>query len=200
MRFLFGLILAAGLALIVYPRVAAGVAHRPIGTWRVYEPTTGFTEARPVLKSNDAPVMIGVEMTTRAVSELPPGAILTITVSVGGRTVLARALDFSGAVGRDTNPQIQERIFHTEAGVIDSVEDGTYIFTLDRGDAEGVMLHAVDLVLSHGASVDARLQPIGFSLAAIGFIGLALTFRARAGGKPASPGSQPRPPRWGRGA
>jgi hypothetical protein len=124
-----------------------------------------------------------------------------MTASVEGRTVLAKALDFAGSVGRDSNPQTQEKIFHADAGVIDPVETGSYTFTLASGDAEGVTVRAVDLVLTQGgARVDKRLQPLGFSLAAVGFIGLVLAFRRRGGGTPSNPNSQPPPPRWGRGA
>jgi hypothetical protein len=202
MRLIFGLILVAGLVMIGYPRFAGGLSRGPIGTWRVYEAQSGFTPVEPRLTAADAPVAVSVEMTTSGVSTLPQGAaILTMTASAEGRTVLAKALDFAGAVGRDSNPQTQEKIFRADAGVIDPVETGSYAFTLANGDAEGVTIRAVDLVLSRGgARIDKRLQPLGFSLAAVGFIGLVLAFRRRGGGRPSNPNSQPPPPRWGRGA
>jgi hypothetical protein len=202
MRFVFGLILVAGLAMIAYPHVAGGLAAEPLGTWRVYEAETGFAAAKPQLKADDAPVAVSVELTTRGASALPKGgAVLTVTAAVDGRTVFAKALDFAGAKGRDTNPQTQERMFRTEAAVIDPVEPGTYAFTFGSGDAEGVQMRAVDLVLARkGKAFDPRLQPVGFSLVAVGFIGLILAFRHRAGGPPSNPNSQPPSPRWGRGA
>ncbi len=198
MRFIFGLILLAGLAMIAYPRLAETSAGGPIGTWRVYEAKTGFTIAEPRLAATDAPVAVSIELTTNGLETLPRGAaILTMTASTAGSTVLAKALDFAGAVGRTVNPQTQEKIFHTDVGVIDPIEAGTYTFAFGNGDAEGVSVRAVDLILSRGgATFDRRLQPVGFSLAAIGFIGLMLTFRRR-GGTP--PNSQPPSPRWGRG-
>jgi hypothetical protein len=202
MRFIFGLILAAGLAMIGYPRLVAETGGAPVGTWRVYEAQTGFTTAQPQLGAADAPIDVFVELTTHGLASLPKGgAILTLTAAVDGRTVLARALDFAGSEGRDTNPQTQEKIFRADVGRIDPVEPGTYDFTFGNGDAEGVPIRAVDLILSRGGAVfDRRLQPIGFSLAAIGFIGLILAFRHRAGGTPSNPNSQPPPRRWGRDA
>jgi len=195
-------LLLAGIALVVSPWLAGTIQDHPLGTWRVYEDSTGFTAAQSQLAAADAPVAVSVEMTTSGISTLPRGvAILTMTASVEGRTVLAGALDFAGSVGRDSNPQTQEKIFRADAGVIDPVETGSYTFTLANGDAEGVTVRAVDLVLTQGgARVDKRLQPLGFSLAAVGFIGLVLAFRHRGGTTPSNPNSQPPPPRWGRGA
>jgi hypothetical protein len=202
MRFLFGLLLLAGIALGASPWLAGAVPSRPVGTWRVYEEKAGFTPARPQLTAADAPVGVSVELTTRGLASLPRGAaILTMTAAVEGRTALAETLDFAGAQGRDVNPQTQEKVFHADAGVIESIEPGTYTFTFGKGDAEGISMRSVDLVLSHrGVALDPRLQPIGFSLAAIGFIGLVLGFRHRTGGPPSNPNSQPPAPRWGRGA
>jgi hypothetical protein len=200
-RFLFGLLLLAGMALGASPWLQGAVPSRPVGTWRVYEEQAGFTPAQPQLTAADAPVGVSVDLTTRGLASLPKGAaILTMTAAVDGRTVLATALDFAGAQGRDINPQTQEKVFHADAGVIESIEAGTYIFTFGKGDAEGVSMRSADVVLTHrGGVLDPRLQPIGFSLAAIGFIGLVLGFRHRAGGPPSNPNSQPPAPRWGRG-
>lgn len=201
MRFLFGLIFVAGLAMIAWPRFADGMKPEAFGTWRVYEARSGFVPASAELTAADAPLAVAVEMTTRGVAALPQdAAVLTVTADAGGRTVLAEALDFAGARGRDTNPQTLEKIFRAEVGTIDPVKTGTYIFTVGKGDADGVPLRAVDLVLTRGSAFDRRLQPIGFSLAAIGFIGLVLTLRRGVGRPPPNPNSQPPPRRWGRGA
>lgn len=202
MRILFGLLLLAGIALGASPWLAGAVPSHPLGTWRVYEAQTGFAPAQPQLSAADAPISISVELTTRGLASLPKGAaILTMTASTGSTTVLAKALDFAGASSRDINPQTEEKIFRTDAGVIDPVESGSYTFTFGNGDAEGVPLRAVDLILTRKAiAFDRRLQPVGFSLAAIGFIGLILAFRHRSGGTPSNPNSQPPAPRWGRDA
>lgn len=202
MRLIFGLILAAGLAMIAYPRLAAGTGAGPIENRRVYDAQSGFVPAEVQFDAADAPVAVSVQLTAKGLASPPKGgAILTMTAASGGRTVLARALDFAGASGQDVNPQTGEKVFRTDAGVIDPVEPGSYTFTFAAGDAERVTVSAVDLVLArHTATVDRRFQPIGFSLMAIGFIGSVLAFRRRGGGPSANPNSQPPPPRWGRGA
>lgn len=201
MRFIFGLILAAGVAMIAYPRLAAEAGAGSVETRHVYDARTGFLPVQVQLEAADAPVEISVVLTTTGSAALPKGAaILTMTAAMGGDTVLARALDFAGASGHDVNPQTGEKVFRTAAGVIDPVEPGPYTFTFTNGDAEGVTASAVDLLLArHAVTIDRRLQPIGFSLMAVGFIGLVLAFRHRKGGQPGNPNSQP-PPRWGRGA
>jgi hypothetical protein len=201
MRFIFGLILAAGLAMIAYPRLAAEAGAGPVETRHVYDARTGFVPVQVQLGAADAPVELSVELTSKGLASAPKGAaVLTMTAARQGDTVLARALDFAGASGHDVNPQTGEKVFRTAAGVIDPIEPGPYTFTFTNGDAEGVTVSAVDLVLArHAVTMDRRLQPIGFSLAAIGFIGLMLAFRRRRGSPSANPNSQP-PPRWGRGA
>ncbi|MEQ1939237.1 hypothetical protein ABMA46_13360 [Mesorhizobium sp. CN5-321] len=202
MRFIFGLILVAGLVMIGYPRLAPGGGREPVGTWRVFQQSTGFTPVETQLTPDNSPLDVSVEMTTTGLQSLPKGAaLLTVTAAANGQTVLAQALDFANATSRDTNPQTQEKAFHADVGVIDAVKAGSYTFTVDRGDADGVPIRAVDLVLSRGTTAfDKRLQPIGFSLTAIGFIGLVLAFRHRFGAPPPNPNSQPPRPRWGRGA
>ena len=51
----------------------------------------------------------------------------------------------------------------------------------------------------HGIEADGRAQPIGFSLMAIGFVGLVLSLK-RGRSHQENPNSQPPAPRWGRGA
>jgi hypothetical protein len=69
------------------------------------------------------------------------------------------------------------------------------------GDAEGIDIARVDLVLQHvPQKADPRAQPIGFTLMAVGFIGFVLMLRGKDGGTPPNPNSQPPPPRWGRAA
>lgn len=198
MRVFFLLVLLAGFGLAGYPWLSSNVLGHPVGVWRVYDAATGYLPATARLDADAAPLGVVVDMTTTGIAELPPGqAILTLTVAAGGKTVLAKALTFADATARETNPQTHEQIFTDVAGVIDPVQTGSYLFTFGKGDAEGVPIKSVNLNLrTEAPAVDRRLQPIGFSLMAVGFIGLVLAFRR--GGGPGNPNSQPPPPRWGR--
>jgi hypothetical protein len=126
--------------------------------------------------------------------------VLTITAASGGHTVLTDTLTFQGARVRDESPQTNEKVFRAEAGVIADAQGGEYTFTLGPGDAEGIDMQTVDLVLRGGAAkLDERAQPVGFSLMAIGVIGCVIAMRRRRGSRQQNPNSQPPPPRWGRG-
>lgn len=203
MRILFLLIFLAGTAAgLAYPWTVTSLAGREIGTWRVYERGRGFRPIVATLASADAPVRVLVDLTAVQPLDLSSDrAVLTIAVTAQNETVLAGTLSFASSTPRETSPQLPERIYREDAGTITAVEDGAYTFTLDAGDAEGLLIRSVDLVLSGGGgALDERVQPVGFSLMAIGFIGLVLSLRrGRSGPPPQNPNSQPPPPRWGRG-
>ena len=188
-----------GVALAAFPWFSDNFLARDIGSWRVYDSVTGYLPALVPLKSDEAPLNVLVDMTTVGPTELSDDrAVLTLTVDTDGKTVLAKPLTFADATARDTNPQTGEKIFRETAGVIERVESGDYLFTLGAGDAEGVTVRKVDLILRRGGvTYDGRIQPLGYALMAIGFIGLVLALR-RGGGRPQNPNSQPPPPRWGR--
>ena len=203
MRVLFFLIFLAGLAAgFGYPWAVRNVGGHDLGTWHVYDAVKGYQPAEVTLKSGDAPVNVEIEMTTQGTPNLQgSGAVLTLVADSGGRTVLAQPLTFATSKPRDTNPQLQEKIYRDSAGVIDTVEDASYSFTVGPGDAEGVTVKSAELILrSQTMALDSRVQPIGFALTAIGFIGFVLALTRRGGGTPSNPNSQPPPKRWGRGA
>ena len=203
MRVLFFLIFLAGLAAgFGYPWAVRNVGGHDLGTWHIYDAVKGYQPAEVTLKSGDAPVNVEIEMTTQGTPNLQgSGAVLTLVADSGGRTVLAQPLTFATSKPRDTNPQLQEKIYRDSAGVIDKVEDASYRFTVGPGDAEGVTVKSAELILrSQTMAVDSRVQPIGFALTAIGFIGFVLALTRRGGGTPSNPNSQPPPKRWGRGA
>ncbi|HWK65667.1 MAG TPA: hypothetical protein VNS34_12035 [Rhizobiaceae bacterium] len=202
MRVLFLLIFLAGLALGVgYPMMLDNVPQREIGTWQVYDPARGFRSAEAVLSPGDAPVHIVLDITTVGHPSFSADrTVLTLTADFDSRTFLAKTLSFSGAAPHLESPQSSGRIFREEVGVIPDVREGTYVFTAGPGDAEGLELASARLILqSGGAAYDGRVQPTGFILMAIGFIGFVMAMR-RGGGRPQNPNSQPPPPRWGRNA
>lgn len=201
MRFLFVLILLAGTGVsFIYPWAMANFSGREIGTWRVYEQGR-FKPLTVSLQGRDAPVRVLVDLTARAeriVSQ--QRTVLTLTAASNGRTVLASTLQFNHVDNpRQASPQLPDKIFRDDAGLIASVNSGSYLFTVGPGDAEDIPMRAVDLILRSGAGqADRRARPLGLALMAIGLIGFLLTLRS-GGGRPENPNSQPPPPRWGRG-
>ncbi|MER9680571.1 hypothetical protein NKJ23_14745 [Mesorhizobium sp. M0184] len=202
MRSLFALILLIGTGIgVVYPWAMTNFSGHEIGTWRVYDQGR-FKPVTVPLSARDGPLRVLVDLTARAeriVSQ--QRTVLTLTAAAGGRTVLASTLQFNHSDNpRQVSPQLPDRIFRDEAGLIPTVTPGSYIFTVGPGDAEGIPMRAVDLVLRSGAGeVDRRARPVGFSLMAAGLVGLVLAFRF-GGRRPENPNSQPPPPRWGRGS
>jgi hypothetical protein len=203
MRFLFVLLLIAGAAVgIFYPWAMGNFSGHAIGTYRVYEGGR-FRPVTVQLAARDAPVRVLVDLTARA--ERVAGqqrTVLTLTAAGGGRTVLASTLSFNHTDNpRQASPQLPDKIFRDEAGVIETVAAGPYVFTVGPGDADGIDMRAVDLILRAGTgSIDERAQPAGYALMGVGLAGLALSlvFGRRGGGRPQNPNSQPPPPRWGR--
>jgi hypothetical protein len=202
MRIFFFLLFLIGLAAGVgYPWAIRNFAGHDIGSWHVYDSIKGYQLVDVPLKSSDAPINVEVEMTTAGQANLSGnGAVLTLVADAGGRTMLAEPLTFETAKPRDTNPQTQEKVYRDSAGVLDDVEDTTYRFIVGPGDAEGVTVKSAELILRSGTiPVDSRIQPAGFVLTAIGFIGFVLALTRRRGGAPSNPDSQPPTRRWGRG-
>jgi hypothetical protein len=200
MRFLFALILLAGIGIgAIYPWAMSNFSGREIGTWRVYEQGR-FKPATVALSSRDEPVRVLVDLTAKAERIVSrQHTVLTLTAATSGRTVLASTLQFNHSDPREASPQLPDKIFRDEAGLIPTVNPGPYVFTVGPGDAEGIEMRSVDLILRSGVGqVDRRAQPVGFSLMALGLIGFVLTLRFGGGGRPENPNSQP-PPRWGRG-
>ena len=200
MRVIFLLLFLAGLAAgFGYPWYVTNFSGREIGTWRVFDRGGAFRPVTATLSAADEPVRVLVDMEAIAPPEFAPrSTVLTITASTGGRSVLAETLTFAEAKPQEKSPQLREKIYRDEAGVISDVEDGDYTFVVGPGDAEGIEMRSVDLILRGGAgSVDPRAQPVGFAVTAIGFIGLVLAMRR--GRRQRNPNSQPPPPRWGRG-
>ena len=200
MRAVFLLILLAGAVMgFGYPWYVTNFSGDEMGSWRVHERGSTFRPVTVALSPADEPVRVLVDMTAIAPPEFALGStVLTLTASTGGRTVLAETLSFSEAKPQERSPQLREKIYRDEAGVLTGIEAGDYEFVVGRGDAEDIQILSVDLILRRGAgAVDPRLQPVGYALTAIGFIGLVLSLRRRK--RERNPNSEPPPPRWGRG-
>lgn len=199
MRFLFVLLLIAGAAIgVFYPWATGNFSGHAIGTYRVYEGGR-FKPVTVRLEAADAPVRVLVDLTARAERVSSQRAVLTLTAAKGGRTVLASTLSFNHSDSpRQASPQLTDKIFRDDAGVIEDVTPGAYLFTLGQGDADGIDMRAVDLVLRAGTgAIDERAAPVGYALMGVGLVGLVLSL-VFGGKRPQNPNSQPPAPRWGR--
>ncbi len=199
MRLIFLLLVIGGIgASFVYPWAVTNFSGHEVGTWRVYDRGQAFQPVVARLSAADVPVRVMVDMIAVAPPEFAQSStVLTITASTGGRTVLAEPISFHESKPQEKSPQLREKAYRDEAGVISNVQDGDYTFVVGRGDLEEIQIKSVDLVLRGGAaSVDARAQPLGYAATAIGFIGLVLAMRR--GRRDRKPDAPP-PPRWGRG-
>jgi hypothetical protein len=197
MRIVFLLLLIAGIGLgIGYPFAVQNISGYEIGRYPAYDRQGGFRVVEENLSPADAPVRVLVDMTSiGSVTLSGAQTALTLTASLDGRTVLASTLTFAHQEPRPDSPQASGTIYRDEAGMIDPVEGGRYRFVIGPGDAEGIDMRSVELVLRAGAfDLDPRAVPVGYMLMAIGFIGFVLALRRGRKPTPAPPA-----PKWGRG-
>ena len=195
--FLLIFLIGAGIG-FAYPWVMQNRASHEIGTWRVGD-SGGFHPIDARFTGADAPVKVVVDLAAVLQPDFDREArVLTITAAAESKTVLAKTLTLNGAEKREESPQTHLQVFRIQAGSIPELENGGYTFTVGPGDAEGLQVSSVDLLLLGGGSYDQRAQPVGFSAMAVGMIGFLLSFRRRAGG--GNGGTPPPKPRWGRDA
>lgn len=203
MRFVFLLILLAGAAVgFGYPWAITQLSGHALGTWRVQDMAGGFRLIETRLSQSDAPLRVALDVTGIIPAETAADrSLLTLTASSAGRTVLAASVDAAHAQKREDSPQTLQQVYRLEAGTISELTDGLYRFTVGPGDAEGVQLMSVDLVLFGGiGAYDPRAQPIGLSIMAVGFIGLAISLGRRRSKDAEAAGTTPPKQRWGRGS
>lgn len=200
MRAFFLLIIAVGIALgLIYPWAVRNFSGDAIGTWNVYR-NGSFKPVSVALKVDNGPVRVLVDLTTNADRIMAfDRTVLTLTAASGGRTVLAKTLRFSGnPTPREQSPQLTDKIFREDAGLIDIDEPGQYVFTVGPGDADNIQIKSVDLNLRAGAVVpDKRGTQIGFGMIGFGIVGLMLAIRLGGPRRPKGPDMPPKP-RWGR--
>jgi len=199
--FLLLFLIGIGVA-FVYPLSTQAFSGHEIGSFRAYDAAAGFQQVTAKLEPTDTPVAVTVDLAAVVPADgIAPGeSVLTVTAAFEGRTVLAGTLDLSKAEPREDSPQTAQRIWRIPAGSIAVDAAGDYVFVVGPGDAEGVHLTQVDLIL-RGSSVAYResAKPIGLSLLAVGFIGFVISLR-RPRRTETRPGNEPPKPRWGRGA
>ena len=206
MRGLFFLMMLAGFgAAFGYPWYFYNMSGYEIGSYPVYRRATGFAPVSVPLNSEQSPVRVFVDMIPLK-GWYPDQArtALTLTASTGGKTVLASALSYVASESEIRNLQTAEKVFRDRAGDIQIPVSGEYKFVVGEGDIETLSLKQVDMVLRAGAQEgDPRVQPAGFALLALGFIGLIRSRKRRDVRDPATVVPQPKEPekpKWGRDA
>jgi hypothetical protein len=194
-------LIGAGVAFL-YPWAVRSVESGEVGRWQLYDAAGGFRPVDVALRAADSPVRLRVDLTAVVPGgfETEARPVLTLTVSGGGTTLLAEALNVGGAEVQDDSPQTPQRVYGIDVGPMDVPADGTYAVAAGAGEVDGVEILGVDLVMHAGlGAYDERAQPVGLSVMAIGFIGFVIAMR-RAAARKAARGETPAQPRWGRGA
>ena len=206
MRAIFFLMMLAGLgAAFVYPWYFYNMSGYEIGSFPVYRRATGFAPVTVPLMVDQSPVRVFVDMVPMK-GWYPDQArtALTLTASTAGKTVLASALSYVASESETKNIQTAEKVFRDRAGDLQIPVSGEYKFVVGEGDIETLSLKQVDLVLRAGAQEgDPRVQPAGFALLALGFIGLIRSRKSKDAREPATVAPQPKEPekpKWGRDA
>jgi hypothetical protein len=108
--------------------------------------------------------------------------------------VLVKTLSYVNAQAANRGSPQGPRFYRDRIGDIDPVVSGDYTFRIGPGDADGLEVAQVDIVLRKGAvSIDKRFVPAGLTMIAVSIFGL-----IRLGRRNANPNSTPPAPKWGR--
>lgn len=190
MRLLMLGVFGLGLLLaVVYPWSARNQTGYEIGRVPVLNLLSTGEPVEIALDPSEERVRVAVEIAISG--EDAQGAdLMEVTVSREGRTELVRVLALSDALPR---PQSQENLYRLEVGTLYLIRPESYVFSFVPREGSAA-IRSAELILTGGfMDFDDKVPPIGFGLIAIGFVGMALTFRRRRD----NPNSKP-PPRWGR--
>ena len=119
MRFIFLIVLLAGLALgIFYPWATANFSGSELERRTIYTRSGGFIPTTVGMSAEDAPVRVMVDMTSIGAMTLSgEQTVLTLTATVKNHTVLASTLTFAHHEPRPDNPQAGGMIYRDEAGI-----------------------------------------------------------------------------------
>ena len=198
MRGIFLIMILAGLGLgAAYPWYIHNRSGNDIGTFRVFQRSSGFKPVDVILTPDEAPVRVFVDMMP-IMQNYPDGAqsLLHLTATTSGKTVMDANLNFAAGIADARGLQRSEKIFRDTAGQLTDIAAGQYHFVLERGGFEGLSLKTVDLVLKGNVEeTDPRAIPAGIGLFAIGLFGLIRSRRSSPPEDSANPKSK-----WGRDA
>jgi hypothetical protein len=203
MRKIYVLLMLIGVGCgFAYPWYMENRTGSPIGTYRVFSRASGFQPADVVLTPDQAPVRAFVDIVPlKGYYPDPSRTLLTLTASVGGKTVLASTLNYMGASEQTRNLQNSEQLFRDIAGDIPEISAGPHRFVVAEGDADDLSLKTADLVLrANVLDADTRVQPVGIALFALGLFGFIRSLRRsdRTNSGIPEPITPPEKPKWGR--
>lgn len=166
------------------------------GRWRVYDRAAGFRDVTVDVSATGPTVLVLDFITEGPLPSNLRGALVAVTASREGRTVLAQAVDVAGVHPRMVAPQNADNIYTKAVAELGGEASGQLHFHFTSADAEIGRLLAIDMALQVKTfQPDPQLVPLGYVLVVVGFVGLVTSFRSR---RPAER-NEPPPPKWGRG-
>ncbi len=198
MRGILLFLMLSGIGLgVAYPWYIHNRSGNDIGTFRVFQRSSGFKSIDVILTPDEAPVRVFVDIMP-IMQTYPDDAqsLLHLTATTSGKTVMDKNLNFAAGIADARGLQRSEKIFRDTAGELTNIAAGQYHFTLERGGFEGLTLKTVDLVLKGNIEeIDPRAIPAGIGLFALGLLGMIRRQRSSA-----PEDTDTAKPKWGRDA
>ena len=130
MRKLCVLIIIAGMiAAFGYPWYMYNLTGSEIGTYPVFRRGAGFAPADVVLSREQTPVRVFVDMLPlKGYYPDRSSTMLTLTASIGDKTVLASKLNYVASTEETRNLQTSDKVFRDRAGDMTITQPGVYRF------------------------------------------------------------------------
>lgn len=192
-RIVFFLVAAFGVVIgVIYPLAASNQSGDVIGTWRVFDASTGFAEVEVTPPREGEFILARMDIGTARAVDASGDTVLGMTVTSNGWTISAQTFTLENAARRDGPPQNPAPSYTVDSDPIYLTGgDEPYLFAFEHGRAE-LPLAFVDMTLVGNLfEVDEAVPPIGWGLMAIGVLGMAFTRKRRDKTPPAQ--------KWGRG-
>lgn len=197
LRILFLLLTIAGiLAGIAYPFVVQNFGGYEVARRFVPVANEGFRAVEIELNSVDSPVRVLVDYTSRSqVNAVMASAELEMVVSHDRSVVARERLRFVHSTPGEGSVQSGRYVYRATGGIVELPESGAYVFRFALVGETTLQPESVELIVMASAiEWDPRVQPVGYALMALGFVGFIIAMTQRSKTRPAA---KPRP-RWGR--
>lgn len=192
LRIVFFLVAALGVLIgVIYPWAASSQSGEVLGTWRVFDPASGFMEIETSPPREGEFILARLEIGAAQAADPGGDTVLAMTVTSGDWTISAQTFSLENAARRDGSPQNPARTYTVDSDPIYlSGGDEPYRFAFEHGRVE-LPLAFVDMTLIGDLyEIDEAVPPIGWGLMAVGILGFAFTRRRRDKTPPAR--------KWGR--